>query len=320
MRAPMRLRDYARRVLAGVGPRPELMDALREIEDSMKRQEKALIEFDVRLRDVQAIAGRTYEHAHGWVSQLDELRRAPGYAAAWDNDEPLVTVRIATYNQARLLCERALASVLSQTYERWEAVVVGDAVTDDTERRVRSIGDPRISFVNLAVRGPYPDDERSRWQIAGTAAANEGLRRARGAWIAPLDDDDAFDDDHIEVLLQHARETRAELAYGQLSVRDAATGQVLPNIVGAWPPVYSQFGFQGALYHAALRRFEFDINARHLDEPGDWNLARRLWEAGVRFSYLPRPVTTYYYAPRDDQGKAWVAWARAQQAAHAAQP
>ena len=223
-------------------------------------------------------------------------------------------MRVATYNGAELLCSRALASLQAQSYERWECIVVGDAVTDDTEARVRALGDPRIRFIDLPYRGPYPEDPMRLWRVAGTGPMNRGLREANGAWIAPLDHDDEFVPDHLEALLAHARATHAELVYGKLDVRHAATGRVVPNVVGAWPPVYGQFGFQGVLHHAGLRHFEVDPFARFAGEPGDWNLARRMWEAGVRFAFLDRVVTTYYWEPRDEQGKAWLAAVLAEEA------
>jgi glycosyltransferase involved in cell wall biosynthesis len=216
-------------------------------------------------------------------------------------------VRIATYNNAKLLTERTLASVLRQTYERWEAVVVGDACDDDTEERIRALGDSRIRFRNLPVRGPYPADEKQRWHVAGTAPANAGLDAARGAWIAPLDHDDEFADDHIEQLLQAARATRAELVYGKLALLHEQTGVLLDHQVGAWPPQYGQFGFQAALFHAGLRRFRYDANIRFLDEPGDWNMARRWWEMGVRFHFVDRVVGTIHYVPKEPWAHAWSA-------------
>ena len=81
----------------------------------------------------------------------------------------------------------------------------------------------------------------------------------------------------------------------------------MKNVVGAWPPILGEFGFQGAIYHAGLRCFEMDLNARFAGEPGDWNLARRMWETGVRFAFLDRIVTTYYWAPVDAAGRAWLA-------------
>jgi glycosyltransferase involved in cell wall biosynthesis len=290
------------------GRRPE-SDRLEERLESL---EAAVRRLGARLEDVQGLAARSYEAGLGWPARLAAVRAQPNYEAAWQEAEPLVTVRIATYNNAEVLCERTLASLRAQTYERWEAIVVGDAVTDDTAGRVQALGDPRISFVNLPHRGPYPADDERRWLVAGTYPANHAMREARGAWIAPLDHDDEFEPDHIEVLLHEARQTHAEVVYGQLRVRHAQTGELLPNVVGEWPPAYSQFGFQGAVYHAGLRVFEYDVNAYLAGEPGDWNLARRMWEAGVRFAFLDRIVTTYYWVPRDEQGREWLAWARDQ--------
>ena len=256
-----------------------------------------LEELESRLSDVQALVARTYESLQEWPRLLTEVRNSPSYEAAYAAD-PLITVRIATYNAAELLCHRALASLRRQTYENWSALVVGDACSDDTAARIEDLGDSRIRFWNLPFRGPYPDDAKGRWYIAGTAPANEALRAATGAWIAPLDHDDEWDDDHLEVLLYTAQKERAELAYGRIRVVNEETGEQVD--MGAWPPERGQFGFLGALYHAGLARFEYDINARFADEPGDWNLARHLWESGVRFSFVDRPVATNYFVKRHD--------------------
>jgi hypothetical protein len=290
----------------------ELSARVASLEELARAQAAQSHQLLARLEDVQGLTARAFEASLNLPNLLAAVRAEPGYELAWTDPEPLVSVRIATYNNAKLLCERTLNSLLAQSYERWEAVVVGDAVTDDTEQRIAAIGDARIRFINLPFRGPYPEDERRRWLVAGTRPANTAVREAKGAWIAPLDHDDEFAPDHIEVLLNHARTTRAELAYGRLSVRDAETGGLLPRVVGAWPPAHGQFGFQGAIYHGGLRCFQHDEAAYLAGEPGDWNLARRMWQAGVRFAFLDRVVTTYYWAPNDEHGRAWLAWARTQ--------
>ncbi len=119
------------------------------------------------VRNAQAMAARAYEATKNWPKLLEEIRSAPDYESPYDESEPLVTVRVATYNRSDKLIGRALASVLGQTYRNWEAVVVGDACTDDTEERVASIGDDRIKFVNLPFHGPYPDEPTERWRVAG---------------------------------------------------------------------------------------------------------------------------------------------------------
>ena len=223
---------------------------------------------------------------------LDGLREADSWEHAYSQDEPLITARIATWNRADLLVERALASVQRQTYSNWEAVVVGDCCTDGTEARVAALKDPRIRFRNLPVHGPYPDDKVQRWLIAGVPAMNEGLRMARGSWIAPLDDDDEWDEDHLEVLLSTVREREAELVYGR--VRGYLDGAPADRDIGAWPPRSGDVDLAGVLYHAGLRVFEHDLGARFLGEVNDWNLIRRMWEAGVRFTFLERLVGTYH--------------------------
>jgi glycosyltransferase involved in cell wall biosynthesis len=241
--------------------------------------------------DLRALVGATYERMEGGRERLERIRESDTWRRAYSEPEPLVTVRIATWNRAELLVEKALASVLRQTYSRWEAVVVGDACTDDTEERLAQLGDPRIRFHNLPVHGPYPEHEVKRWMIAGVPAMNAGLRLANGSWIAPLDDDDEWEDDHLEVLLGAAREGGGEFAYGRAQC--TLEGAPIDKTVGAWPPSYGEIDLTASIYNAALREFEHDQVAMLMGEGNDWNLVRRMWEAGVRFEFADRVVSTY---------------------------
>jgi glycosyltransferase involved in cell wall biosynthesis len=102
--------------------------------------------------------------------------------------------------------ERTIPSVLRQTYQKFEIVVVGDHCTDNTEELLMRFNDKRIKFYNLPERGIYPADAVDRWRVAGVAPANKGIELCTGEWIAPLDDDDEFSQDHLEVLLNYAME------------------------------------------------------------------------------------------------------------------
>ena len=55
------------------------------------------------------------------------------------NTNPLITVCIPTYNRGPILIERAVKSVLSQTYQNFELMIVGDHCTDDTQELVSKI-------------------------------------------------------------------------------------------------------------------------------------------------------------------------------------
>ena len=195
-----------------------------------------------------------------------------------------------------------------QTYENWQAIVIGDCCTDDTAERVAALGDPRIHYENLPVRGPYPEDPREGILVYGAAAAERARSLVEGQWVAQIDDDDEWDDDHLEVLLDAAVRSRAEIVYGKWRQRDASNGRVFARDFGEWPLRIEQFAFQAAIYHAGLAPLGHDTNTRFSGEPGDWNRARRFWEAGVRFSFLDRIVSTIWFTPRTDEAGERVAW------------
>lgn len=116
---------------------------------------------------------------------------------------PLVSVILPTYNRANLI-GRAIASVVAQSHREWELIVVDDASTDGTPAVVRAFADPRIFLVSLPFNCGSPARPR-----------NVGLQLARGDWLAYIDDDNAWRPQHLERLLEAAREhPEAAGAYG----------------------------------------------------------------------------------------------------------
>jgi predicted SAM-dependent methyltransferase len=201
--------------------------------------------------------------------------------------EPLVSVVIPTWNRAELLTQRTLPSVIAQTYTNWEAVVVGDACTDDTAARIAALKEPRITFHNLSRRGEYPDDPMKRWMVAGCDPANEALARARGKWIAYLDDDDVFTEDHIVTLLSFARQAGAEFAYGAGEFQRSAQEWLR---IGALPPEAGNVMHSSVLYRSYLRFLKYDVTAWKDSVGADAHLWRRMSALGVRFAFRDRVV------------------------------
>jgi glycosyltransferase involved in cell wall biosynthesis len=257
--------------------------------------ERRLHELERGLAQLRELTRRAYEGTPRFTQQLLELRRSDGYDAPFGQN-PLITVRIGAYGSPDELCGRALASVLGQTYPHWEAVVVCDGPAPETQARVEALGDARLRCFQRPRNGPYPQTSPARWMVAGVHPFNEGVALARGAWIAPMDQDDAWSPHHLEVLLERARRTRAELVYGATRVVVDGVGE---TYFGRWPPELGDFGFQAAMYHAGLSGFLYDVNAYLSDEPADWNLARRMLEAGVRADFADTIVGTYYVDPTD---------------------
>ncbi len=92
----------------------------------------------------------------------------------------LVSVVVPTYNRAYCL-ERAVSSVLAQTYQNVEVVLVDDGSTDDTRTLVDRLwsGSQKVRYLYQANRGV-------------SAARNLGLRAAAGDYLALLDSDDIW--------------------------------------------------------------------------------------------------------------------------------
>jgi cellulose synthase/poly-beta-1,6-N-acetylglucosamine synthase-like glycosyltransferase len=84
------------------------------------------------------------------------LRETEAYRLFYRVTLPLVTVCITTADRADVLRERALASMLRQSYRNIEVIIVGDCCEDNTEQVIAALNDSRFTFVNLPERGPYP--------------------------------------------------------------------------------------------------------------------------------------------------------------------
>ena len=233
-------------------------------------------------------------------SELQQLRQRDDYKLAWEDPDPLVTVRIASYQNTAALMERAIASVLRQTHQNFEIIVVNDGPNPATRSALLELADPRIRYEEFAERSRYPEDAHLRWMVAGSPGMNRGAELACGQWIAPLDDDDEFTEDHIEKLIRLARETRAEFAYGAIDQHRTHKGERLR--IFSDPPVAGQISMQAALYHSGLRFMRYDEESWRADEPGDWNLIRRMLEAGVKMVATEDYVTKVHMMHFSEKG------------------
>ena len=239
-----------------------------------------------------------FERLRERLAGLEErrlLRQARGdgqvcWPVGADNAEPLVSVRIATYRRGDLI-KRALDSVLSQTHRNLEVLAVGDACDEATQTAVESYTDPRIRFVNLPTRGMYPEDAQSRWMVAGTHPMNAALPLLTGQWIAPCDDDDEFTPTHVERLLDRALSDRLELVWSRARLRQDDDNWVVTD---GPPMALGSISHGSVLYSAGLRFFQHSNTSWKMNEPGDWNLWRRMQLAGVRIGFLDE-ITYHHY-------------------------
>lgn len=135
------------------------------------------------------------------------------------------TIIIPTYNQADFLAE-ALESLLAQTDSDWEAVVVNDGSTDNTEEIAECYArrDARIRCIHKANGGV-------------ASALNTGLAAARGEWIHWLSSDDMFEPEKLAInrrWIERYPETRFFFSYFTL-LREATGTREKRDLWGPLP-------------------------------------------------------------------------------------
>ncbi len=203
-------------------------------------------------------------------------------------DNPLVTILFPTYNRGRLVVERTLPSLFSQTYQNFEIVIVGDGPTDGTKELLAKIPDPRLRYYEIPHYTQYPKEVKSRWFVGGVPPRNKGLELARGEWIAELDDDDVFTPDHVESLLRFAKKGGYESVSGLCMEERHGKHRVVP--AEGNPPIG---GVSTWLYRSYLRFFRYNINSwrKAYHCPQEIDRFRRMVSCGVRTGFLEKVVT-----------------------------
>ena len=83
----------------------------------------------------------------------------------------LVSVIMPSYNTADYIAD-SLKSVISQTYQNWELIIVDDCSTDNTDDIVSYFSDNRLKYM------------KNKKKMGAAATRNRALREAKGEWIA----------------------------------------------------------------------------------------------------------------------------------------
>lgn len=191
---------------------------------------------------------------------------------------PLFSVVIPVFNRADIL-ERAIRSVLEQTCQDFEIIVVDDGSRDHPEEVVKKIGDSRVRILRQDNRG-------------GAAARNRGFDEARGQFVALLDSDDQFLPHHLENMRKLLENTTNTVGYARMIV-DRGNGVTMLK-----PPRAIRPGEHMGTYLLCDRGFVPTITlalsaetARRVRYGGwrpaeDTDFALRLFAAGCEFKMI----------------------------------
>lgn len=116
----------------------------------------------------------------------------------------LVSIVMPTYNRAYCL-DRAVQSVLNQTYSKWELIIIDNHSSDNTEALVNGYQDPRIILYKIHNNGII------------AASRNMGIMKAKGELLAFLDSDDWWVENKLQSSVNKIN-SGADLVYHDLII------------------------------------------------------------------------------------------------------
>lgn len=197
---------------------------------------------------------------------------------------PEVSVVIPTYNSAHFLSD-AIQSVLAQSYEDFEIVVVDDGSHDDTRRVVESFGE-RVRYLHQA--------------NAGVAAArNRGIVESSGRYVAFLDADDTWMPSKLQRQWEALQaDPNRRLCYAAFVVVDEQLVPIevrfSPRQGSALEDLLLRGNVVGSMTVMCERALIDEVGGfdLRLSQCADWDLWIRI-AARTEFIYLDEPLATY---------------------------
>ena len=202
---------------------------------------------------------------------------------------PLISVILPTFNRSDMLKLRSIPSVLNQTYNNFELLIISDGSTDDTKKVVSEFKDERIKFFEIKrdkIR--YPQTAKNHWYCGPVMAINHGLNQMKGDWICRIDDDDIWTNDHIEILLQFAKKNNLEFVSSSRIEDRYGYEEILHH--REWNPRIG--GVASWLYAGYFKFVKSNINCwrKSWNKVNDTDVWERLNKLNIRHGFIEVPT------------------------------
>jgi GT2 family glycosyltransferase len=200
---------------------------------------------------------------------------------------PLVSIVIPCYKQAELVTD-ALESVVKQTYQKWECIVVNDGSPDNTSKVVRQF------------RANYPDKEIKLLEVKNgglSSARNRGIECSTGIYILPFDSDDRLHEDYLKRMVEEL-EKNPEISFVYCNRQDFGISN---DAVSAVPFDFNQLIHGNILSYCSMYRRSVWEDANGYDESltsyEDWNF----WISAAKCGHIGLfvPEFLFYYRVKE---------------------
>lgn len=200
------------------------------------------------------------------------------------DSRPAVSIIVPVYNRLEYL-SGTLQSILAQSFDAWELVVVDDGSQEDVAALVTAYRDPRIRIFRQENQG-------------NAAARNSGISLTFGDYVACLDSDDTWEPDFLRMCIAElTNQPEIDVVYTQVRYVDEH-GESLSISAGPMPlsgdllePLL--MGHPILPSSALVRRTCFERWGSYTPGLDDWELWLRWSARGCRFACLTQPLLNY---------------------------
>lgn len=207
--------------------------------------------------------------------------------------QPLISVIMATFNEKPKFITESIQSILDQTYSNFEFIILDDSTNDDTKTAIDKLAsrDSRIKIIRK--------DER----MGFVPALNEGLRLAKGDFIARMDGDDISYPYRFQMQIDYLREhPEIDILGGALDIIDEKSNVSSHRI-------YPMQGLSLKFYtilrdpiahptvmirKERLKKWQYDESYKRGEDIELW---LRLRNKGAQMSNLQKPLLKYRVIP-----------------------
>ncbi|MBW2965734.1 glycosyltransferase, partial [Candidatus Woesearchaeota archaeon] len=236
---------------------------------------KMLIE-NPKLREKIGKAGREYavnnfsveKIGRKYIDFFDELRK----------DNPVVSVIMPTYNRPKML-RRAIKSVMDQTYKNFELLVVNDG-GEDVKYIIKEFNCNAIKYFYKKNGGL-------------SSALNYGLDRAKGKYIAYLDDDDYWLPHHLKILVNFLDNNHeVGLVYAQTRRIDLDGNIIKRKSCKPYDKYYLE-NIDNQMTTCSVMHRKNDLRFEDIKTHMDWIMWAKLSKKGVKIAHLDKISSVY---------------------------
>ena len=204
--------------------------------------------------------------------------------------QPLVSIIIPTYNRAHLIGE-TLDSILAQTYQNWECIVVDDGSTDHTVQRIDKYQsqDERFKFFTRPTTKPK----------GANACRNYGFEQSKGDYIQWFDSDDLMHPEKLKIKIGYSRSQKADIIVdthtteSEVVLNDSPKLEVFESdnfyedyILGKKPVITNDV----MVKRAVIGSLRFDEN---LHKAQEYEFFSRLFEQKLRYCFIDQKLSFY---------------------------